>query len=85
MLYLAVARVLVLWQLRTMRLNNLISFRNVGTFGLAAIVAVLSTSCGTLPELPSKQVGPVSSEGSIPWNRRLPGEGSAALGGLGGQ
>ena len=59
-------------------------FNKIITFALAAIVAVLSTSCGTLPELPGKDLGPRSSEGTIPWNRRLPGEGSAALGGLGG-
>lgn len=52
------------------------------TFSLAVIVAVLSTSCGTLPEKP-KHKGPQSSESVIPWNRRLPGEGEGALGGLG--
>lgn len=52
------------------------------TFSLVAIVAVLSTSCGTLPEKP-KHVGPQSSESAIPWNHRLPGEGQGALGGIG--
>lgn len=52
------------------------------TLSLIGIVAVLCTSCGTLPEKP-KTVGPQSSESAIPWNRRLPGEGQGALGGLG--
>jgi len=75
---LTVARMLFLWQLHLMKFNKII------TLGLAVIVAVLSTSCGTLPEL-EKDLGPTSSEGTIPWNRRLPGEGTAALGGLGGR
>ena len=70
---------LVLWQIDIMKFNRII------TFGLAAIVAVLTTSCSTLPPLPNKKIGPKSNEGTIPWNRRLPGEGSAALGGLGQQ
>lgn len=68
-----------LWHLTAMKFNKII------TFGLAVIVAVLSTSCGVLPELPNKVAGPTSSESTIPWNRRLPGEGQSALGGLGGQ
>ena len=52
------------------------------TLSLAVIVAVLSTSCGTLPEKPQFK-GPQSSESNIPWNRRLPGEGQGALGGIG--
>ncbi|MEZ7957136.1 MAG: hypothetical protein QMC23_02655 [Rubritalea sp.] len=52
------------------------------TLSLAGMIAVLSTSCGTLPEKP-KLNGPQSSESSIPWNRRLPGEGQGLLGGIG--
>jgi len=52
------------------------------TLSLAGLIAFLSVSCGTLPEKP-KKIGPQSSESTIPWNRRLPGEGQSALGGLG--
>jgi hypothetical protein len=52
------------------------------TFLLIGVVTFLSTSCGTLPEKP-KHKGPQSSESAIPWNRRMPGEGQAILGGMG--
>ena len=52
------------------------------TFLLIGVVTFLSTSCGTLPEKP-KYKGPQSSESAIPWNRRMPGEGQAILGGMG--
>jgi hypothetical protein len=52
------------------------------TLLIVAVIAVLSTSCGSLPEKP-KHKGPLSSESTIPWNHRLPGEGQGALGGLG--
>ncbi|MGJ8671963.1 hypothetical protein [Rubritalea sp.] len=51
--------------------------------GLGALVACLSTSCGSLPET-EKNLGPQSEYSSIPWNRQLPGEGSAGLGGFSG-
>ena len=50
--------------------------------GLAAVVSVLSTSCGSLPEPIDKDLGPQSEHSSIPWNRRLQGEGQGALGGF---
>ena len=50
--------------------------------GLAALVSVLSTSCGSLPEPVEKDLGPQSEHSAIPWNRRLPGEGQGALGGF---
>lgn len=50
--------------------------------GLAVLVTVLSTSCGSLPET-EKDLGPTSEHSTIPWNRRLPGEGQAAFGGFG--
>ena len=52
------------------------------SLALISAVALLSVSCGTLPERP-KHKGPQSSESSIPWNHRLPGEGEGALGGIG--
>lgn len=50
--------------------------------GVSAVAAVLSTSCGTLPERPEFK-GPVSSESELPWAIRQPGEGQGALGGIG--
>jgi len=52
------------------------------TFALIAISAVLSTSCGTIQQK-DEYKGPVSSESTIPWNTRQPGEGQGLLGGLG--
>ncbi|MFC5050249.1 hypothetical protein ACFPK9_06465 [Rubritalea spongiae] len=52
--------------------------------GLGVVVTLLSTSCGSLPET-EKNLGPTSEHSSIPWNRRLPGEGQAAFGGFGTQ
>jgi hypothetical protein len=51
------------------------------TLSLAAVIAVLSTSCGSLPER-QKHKGPQSTESTLPWNRRLPGEGQGGFGGL---
>ena len=51
-------------------------------FGLIATFAILSTSCGTLP-VKDEYKGPVSSESTIPWNTRQPGEGEGFLGGIG--
>lgn len=53
---------------------------------LAAILvvtsAVLSISCGSLPE-PKKDLGPKSEHSQLPWARRQSWEGQGALGGLG--
>lgn len=51
--------------------------------GLSALVVLLSTSCGSLPET-QKDLGPQSEHSSIPWNRQLQGEGTAGLGGFSG-
>lgn len=51
--------------------------------GLGALVALLCSSCGSLPER-EKDLGPQSEYSSIPWNRQLPGEGTAGLGGFSG-
>lgn len=50
--------------------------------GLAAVVSVLSISCGSLPKPVDKDLGPQSEHSAIPWNRRLQGEGQGALGGF---
>ncbi len=62
-----------------MKFTKLITLALAST---AAMMALGTTSCGSLPELP-KQVGPQSSEGELPWNRPRPGEGQGQLGGLG--
>lgn len=49
---------------------------------LGALISILSTSCGSFPET-EKDLGPQSEHSSIPWNRRLPGEGQAGFGGFG--
>lgn len=58
-------------------------FTKLITVALAGVVTMFSVSCGNMPE-PKKDRGPKSEESSIPWNRRLPGEGQGALGGFGG-
>jgi hypothetical protein len=52
--------------------------------GLGALMTVMSVSCSGLPEAPEKDLGPQSEPSSIPWNRRMPGEGTAAFGGFSG-
>jgi hypothetical protein len=52
--------------------------------GLAALLTAMTVSCSGLPEAPEKDLGPQSEHSSIPWNRRMPGEGSAAFGGFSG-
>jgi len=48
---------------------------------LLTIFALGSVS-SSLPEPEEKDLGPKSEHSSIPWNRRLPGEGQGMLGGF---
>jgi len=48
------------------------------TILLAGVLMVLSASCGTLPER-QEHKGPVSSESTIPWNSRQPGDNTGGI------
>lgn len=58
------------------------NFKKLVASILVVFSAVLSVSCGSLPE-PKKDLGPKSEHSQLPWARRQPWEGQGAMGGLG--